>query len=101
MEWRQYKNGRFDSKYAVIDELNRLANQYDVKFQLKLRPTDRSGQTAICNTDTKNYDIRNFNVVLPPEVDTDNSLRRCRVEFNSCLLYTSPSPRDRTRSRMP
>ena len=23
------------------------------------------------------------------------------VEFNICLLYTSPSPRDRTRSRMP
>ena len=23
------------------------------------------------------------------------------VEFESCLLYTSPSPRDRTRSRMP
>ena len=22
-------------------------------------------------------------------------------EFNPCLLYTSPSPRDRTRSRMP
>ena len=22
-------------------------------------------------------------------------------EFNLCLLYTSPSPRDRTRSRMP
>ena len=22
-------------------------------------------------------------------------------KFNSCLLYTSPSPRDRTRSRMP
>ena len=24
-----------------------------------------------------------------------------RVEKNTCLLYTSPSPRDRTRSRMP
>ena len=23
------------------------------------------------------------------------------VEFSDCLLYTSPSPRDRTRSRMP
>ena len=23
------------------------------------------------------------------------------TEFDSCLLYTSPSPRDRTRSRMP
>ena len=26
---------------------------------------------------------------------------RCPVKTNSCLLYTSPSPRDRTRSRMP
>ena len=24
-----------------------------------------------------------------------------RTSINSCLLYTSPSPRDRTRSRMP
>ena len=23
------------------------------------------------------------------------------VKYDSCLLYTSPSPRDRTRSRMP
>ena len=23
------------------------------------------------------------------------------IEYNPCLLYTSPSPRDRTRSRMP
>ena len=23
------------------------------------------------------------------------------ILFNTCLLYTSPSPRDRTRSRMP
>ena len=27
-----------------------------------------------------------------------NSVREC---INACLLYTSPSPRDRTRSRMP
>ena len=30
------QNGRFVSKYAVIDELNRLVNQYDMNFQLKL-----------------------------------------------------------------
>ena len=24
-----------------------------------------------------------------------------KIEYTSCLLYTSPSPRDRTRSRMP
>ena len=25
----------------------------------------------------------------------------CQVNINSCLLYTSPSPRDRQKSRMP
>ena len=29
------------------------------------------------------------------------SLEKIAEKFNSCLLYTSPSPRDRTRSRMP
>ena len=31
-------------------------------------------------------------------------LKDCKINFgepNICLLYTSPSPRDRTRSRMP
>ena len=28
-------------------------------------------------------------------------IRRREQQVNSCLLYTSPSPRDRTRSRMP
>ena len=33
---------------------------------------------------------------------TDCELVDCRQALiNSCLLYTSPSPRDRTRSRMP
>ena len=33
--------------------------------------------------------------------DLDNSCARFKTHFKSCLLYTSPSPRDRTRSRMP
>ena len=27
--------------------------------------------------------------------------KKVNVQLNACLLYTSPSPRDRTRSRMP
>ena len=33
--------------------------------------------------------------------DDENSLRASERVRNVCLLYTSPSPRDRTRSRMP
>ena len=44
------------------------------------------------------------------EIDAEVALRACRAlgveraagaQRNLCLLYTSPSPRDRTRSRMP
>ena len=33
--------------------------------------------------------------------DVDDELGRARTLLEACLLYTSPSPRDRTRSRMP
>ena len=35
------------------------------------------------------------------EVDASYTATIVWVEFFNCLLYTSPSPRDRTRSRMP
>ena len=40
------------------------------------------------------------------KVDKNNSPKFEKIEIgissgNNCLLYTSPSPRDRTRSRMP
>ena len=31
----------------------------------------------------------------------DHEYESAGAKFGSCLLYTSPSPRDRTRSRMP
>ena len=39
-----------------------------------------------------------------PEVDISDSVRDFagqNGDYYICLLYTSPSPRDRTRSRMP
>ena len=42
-------------------------------------------------------DEREFNVCIIPTTEILESVTR----VNGCLLYTSPSPRDRTRSRMP
>ena len=33
--------------------------------------------------------------------DVNSIYEHTEGKFNYCLLYTSPSPRDRTRSRMP
>ena len=41
-------------------------------------------------------------VVFVYEADTARMVKvKTGIQDNDCLLYTSPSPRDRTRSRMP
>ena len=46
-----------------------------------------------------NFD-KNFSICIPPP-NVTGSLHMGHALNNTCLLYTSPSPRDRTRSRMP
>ena len=38
---------------------------------------------------------------LSNAIDQTNRVITNRYDLKDCLLYTSPSPRDRTRSRMP
>ena len=49
------------------------------------------------------YVGNNYTAVFFQEVITVAGLKKKYndISNNSCLLYTSPSPRDRTRSRMP
>ena len=39
--------------------------------------------------------------LLSPKFDNDGLIPVITMCSKTCLLYTSPSPRDRTRSRMP
>eukprot|EP00828_Plagiopyla_frontata_P005741 TRINITY_DN1236_c0_g1_i11.p3 TRINITY_DN1236_c0_g1~~TRINITY_DN1236_c0_g1_i11.p3 ORF type:complete len:102 (-),score=16.20 TRINITY_DN1236_c0_g1_i11:25-330(-) len=39
--------------------------------------------------------------IIPDKVITDNQVELIIDKVVSCLLYTSPSPRDRQKSRMP
>ena len=38
---------------------------------------------------------------VPVKVEVDPETKKFTVEVGICLLYTSPSPRDRQKSRMP
>ena len=42
----------------------------------------------------------NFDVEVTDDVSVENLKTKIK-DCDGCLLYTSPSPRDRTRSRMP
>ena len=49
---------------------------------------------AAVDNSPERMDAADAEALMPPRIET-------AVEFWPCLLYTSPSPRDRQKSRMP
>ena len=47
------------------------------------------------------YELFDAEGMTARERYSDHSRETFDASINTCLLYTSPSPRDRTRSRMP
>ena len=47
------------------------------------------------------HEVIDSSPLIPANDDTLLFTNAGMVQFKDCLLYTSPSPRDRTRSRMP
>ena len=99
----------------------------DVKFEtdgmilhIRRSKTDQLGkgdyvrvhmtEAAICPVEmTRNYIFRlgygTENGYIQPQIRTTSAgqsgVWNCRIGYSTCLLYTSPSPRDRQKSRMP
>ena len=59
----------------------------------------KSGEVLIDACEEVGVDIPRF--CYHKRMSQVGMCRMCIVEVDTCLLYTSPSPRDRTRSRMP
>ena len=64
--------------------------------QLTLRARDVSGPAIVLTFDPHPVRILRPKLAPPPLTWTSR-----KAELLSCLLYTSPSPRDRQKSRMP
>ena len=57
--------------------------------------TRRAAVGAITGTALLPVPSQAFEVKLPFDEDADTRRRRLNAELKACLLYTSPSPRDR------
>ena len=69
---------------------------YDIKAKkIRLPAADSIGETV---DDAVNYTLGNE---ISTQIDYEGDHDWFKVQLDPCLLYTSPSPRDRTRSRMP
>ena len=77
------------SKYTQLDFIN-LVQKYSIEFHEK-----KLGQ-LFCNKSAK--DIIEM---LISECEKQKVKIKIETKINTCLLYTSPSPRDKRQSRMP
>ena len=65
-----------------------------------------SENIGLCARGMKNFGFKNLSVIEPKPIFPNDKIKATSVGAKdiiekACLLYTSPSPRDRTRSRMP
>ena len=85
-------SGRFEvSPAEAFERLNA-----SISFDIRLAPYDIRGSIAHAEM------LGEVGIVSEEESrELVRGLEAVLVEVEACLLYTSPSPRDRTRSRMP
>ena len=55
----------------------------------------------VMKVDVTDGRIDTISGIIYSQIKSQRSIRQLRMTVMTCLLYTSPSPRDRTRSRMP
>ena len=70
----------------------------DTVFAARFNPTGDQLLTACRDGQARLHDLETGELVLPG-LTHDSNVRNAR--FTPCLLYTSPSPRDKRQSRMP
>ena len=87
-----YGSGRTDAGVHALGQV--------IAFDMEWRHTSEDLLRAINACLPRDIVVRTLGVI-----SSDFNPRRCArlrsYQYRICLLYTSPSPRDRTRSRMP
>ena len=96
-----------------LDITDRLIGNLEETYDLTQMPFYQFNKVEayirdLCGEFEQNFELmKSYKIFSAPNGSIDLNLKMLWVnyqkkyEFNPCLLYTSPSPRDRTRSRMP
>ena len=77
--------------------------KYHYKYVNQLLPTEIGNyfDTSATQVVRHTYSLRSQNNNRPPRFISKSKIGEKSIQFKGCLLYTSPSPRDTERSRMP
>ena len=83
---------------SIVKSLN-VAEDAGGAAVVKVTLVNSGGTSFVIDNDVDLSANQTEQVLTEPLVMEESEV--LKVECTSCLLYTSPSPRDRTRSRMP
>ena len=95
--------GRGEDGFAIADELNTDISVLD-RFSVRLGEDNVQDDVVVDGAATaETFDVSTDGSIfrVARRADSIVDIHESGTGFGSCLLYTSPSPRDRTRSRMP
>ena len=84
--WGGYAGGQYFNEGFEASEESRFYKDYGLKVEFEVLDDFEASRNA--------FRADEVNLLW-------NTIDAFPTEVNGCLLYTSPSPRDRTRSRMP
>ena len=94
----EMQSGSFYACYEeAITEYSSQVNSFNIRENLLSLQGQSTGSNLTHRTVTNSFGRV---VTLSEQYGTEAGVGGT-VDFKTCLLYTSPSPRDRTRSRMP
>ena len=98
--WDRFPNGVFVMERSLFSAASLFA---EVNSRLRPHPGWVGVKELIIRSFEKFYwgKVIAIALRLPFEETVRRSLARGDPDINACLLYTSPSPRDRQKSRMP
>ena len=88
-----------NAKRLNADEVRKAANDWDFSEEGRVRQAKRMAEFALKLKSEGNFVIADF--VAPTPEARSLFPADFRVWVDTCLLYTSPSPRDKRQSRMP
>ena len=98
-EFEQMFAGSFGTNKIQIDN-GRTYTVDDTQVEVWFSPNEDAMGRILELVDAAQESIH-FTIFAFTKDQLGSSIIRKMEEFEVCLLYTSPSPRDRTRSRMP
>ena len=100
LPWPQYSIHRGELQMILFEGAQKILGPGRIHFNRRIAGVDQRGQKVMArfgDRDGANMETVESDLLI----GADGIHSAVRAQFYPCLLYTSPSPRDRQKSRMP